>query len=984
MRLPFWPRPILLLGLLFLLTACEFPRVVEASPTATAVTEPAIPALASQPTRTVEPLSPPATATAVPQPTPTDDPNLPNWTVLIYMNGDNNLELANLLDMNEMERAGESGQVNVLVQIDRAAGETDADGDWTEARRYRIAGDDNPNAIGSELVAQLGEVNMGDPLVLADFITWGLTNYPANHAALIIWDHGAGWNGIAFDDDTADFGTPDFVSLPDLSGALARTLEQTGLDKLDVVGFDACLMAQLDVFQAVAPYAEYAVGSEELTPGQGWDYTAVLGQLMDEPSMDGARLAQQIAVNFVAYYTLVEPDDFVTMSAVDLAEVDGVTAALAHLAETLMGDEAQIAGAVTDARSGAEAYARVFAGEFDRYAAVDLHHLASILAQRSPDEAVQAAARSVLAAVETAVLANEFGSGFQHSGGMAIYFPRQAQYYDAAYASTTANIAWDRFLNQYYQAELTQLAPPELNLANVRGEMASAQNPAYLDFEIVGRSIENVTLLGGRYEEDGRRRLLEFDRLIPEPSFLPDGSSLSEWRDGVHEDFFIWDTRVTYLFDAAGAGDFVVMWPASVAEDGRRLYTVQGQFRRAAAAEAVAANLVFDQVTGRLVRVWGRQSDGGLAPGEIVPLPGDSFQIDNLFLDESNQILHQPGTTLVFAEEGPFFDWRPLPDGAYFLGLTVENAAGDTAVSFIDLNVENSDLTAGFQTYLDPYLGFQFLYPEDWYTPVYTRTLLYTGNRAGTTDFQITLYPDLGQPADAAALKVQTLNLFGPVDLLFEEEVTIAGLQGLRTAYGYETADGLARTGIFLTFVNDGDGYVIDVDGPQAEETATITAVDTIASSWQFVPAGIGLPPGEWAQIDLASFTVARPRDFAYEEVNDWQRFSSDRYTFVALRTQPASLAAPDVLAALVRDAGIGMVDFNAEPAFATLLGGSIWQRSNFSYRVDNGRSIWGFIMVKLENGREVVAWAEAPSETYNELEQSVFLTMVADLSLVE
>lgn len=899
---------------------------------------------------------------------------------MVYMNADNNLEGAGLLDFNEMEAAPQSKQVNVLVQMDRAVGETISDEDWTDARRYRIQNDDDLATITSELVAELGEVNMGDPLVLADFITWGAANYPANRYALILWDHGAGWNGIAFDSDTADFGDPDFLSLGDLTGALAQALPQAGVDKLDIIGFDACLMGQLDVFQAIAPFADFAVGSEELTPGSGWDYRAVLGQLADEPTMDGSRLAQQIAANFADYYTLIEPDDFVTMTAVNLAQMDGVATAVTQLAQTLLSDPAQAASAVGDARSGAEAFARVYANDFDRYAAIDLYHFADILAQRSPDEAVKTAAAGVMAAVETAVIANEHGSGFKHSGGIAIYFPRQAQFYDVAYAQTTANTAWDSFLTGYYASASDQLPPPQIALSNGRGEPAGAQNPAYLDFQIVGRQIEQVSLLGGRYEADGRRRLVEFDTLIPEPTFLPDGSQLSEWRDGIHEDFFIWDTQVTYLVDAAGTGDFVVMWP--VMGQGR-LFTVQGRLQRADGSAGVAASLAFDHVSGQLERAWAVQSDANAAPAEIMPQPGDVFTLIDFYLDESNQIIREPGVSLTFDEAGQlYFDWQPLPNGDYFLGLSAANVAGDTAITFVDLAVDNQGYVAGYNSYLDPYLGFQFLYPAAWYTPIYTGTLLYTSDRAAATHVQVTLYPHLPPRTDAAALKAQTLSQFGPVDVLFEEDTAVSGQLALRTAYGYYDSNDTPHTGIFLAFVRNGVGYVVDVDGLQAEEAATITAVDILASSWRFVDAGTGLPPGDWAQIDLDAFTIAQPSDFFYQEVNDWQRFSSDRSTFVALRTQPETRPAAEVLTALLRDAGVGVTDFVAEPAFRLLLGGAVWDRANFSYESVDGRTIWGFLMVKIEAGQEVVAWAEAPSTTYNDLEQNVFLVMVADLSL--
>jgi hypothetical protein len=233
-------------------------------------------------------------------------------------------------------------------------------------------------------------------------------------------------------------------------------------------------------------------------------------------------------------------------------------------------------------------------------------------------------------------------------------------------------------------------------------------------------------------------------------------------------------------------------------------------------------------------------------------------------------------------------------------------------------------------------------------------------------------------------LQAQTLNLFGPVDLLFAEDTAVAGRQALQTAYGYTDKDGSAHTGVFLAFAHDGMGYVVDVDGLQADEAATLTAVSTIAASWQFVTVGAGLPPGQWAQIDLDAFTVARPTDFVYQELGGWQRFSSDPTTFLALRSQPATLPASEVLAALVRDAGGDVANFTANAPFRMLLGGAVWDRVDFGYTLSDGRAAWGFIMVKIEDGQEVVAWAEAPADTYNALEQNVFLTMIADLALRE
>ena len=43
------------------------------------------------------------------------------WTVMVYLDGDNNLEPAAIDDLNEMEAVGSTNKVNVVVQFDRHA-----------------------------------------------------------------------------------------------------------------------------------------------------------------------------------------------------------------------------------------------------------------------------------------------------------------------------------------------------------------------------------------------------------------------------------------------------------------------------------------------------------------------------------------------------------------------------------------------------------------------------------------------------------------------------------------------------------------------------------------------------------------------------------------------------------------------------------------------------------------------------------------------
>jgi clostripain len=136
-------------------------------------------------------------------------PNIPEWTVMIYLDADNNLESAGINDINEMEMVGSSSDVNIVVQVDRipysvlAANnegylDDSSNSNWTNTRRYYITQDFDPYQISSDLKSELGELNMGDPQTLVDFASWAVTEYPAEKYLLVIWNHGGGFRSPAY------------------------------------------------------------------------------------------------------------------------------------------------------------------------------------------------------------------------------------------------------------------------------------------------------------------------------------------------------------------------------------------------------------------------------------------------------------------------------------------------------------------------------------------------------------------------------------------------------------------------------------------------------------------------------------------------------------------------------------------------------------------------------------------------------------------
>jgi len=173
-------------------------------------------------------------------------------------------------------------------------------------------------------VDNLGKINMGNPDTLRDFMLFCIENYPAEKYGLIMWDHGGG--SIAGFGHDEKFNNSS-LTLPDMRQAF----EEVGLrdNKLEFLGFDACLMATVEMAVLAADYARVLVASEDLEPGEGWDYH-FLGMLNDNPHMDGFELGEIIVDTFMDFYG-ENSDEILTLSVVNLEHVRPVMDAMGAL-----------------------------------------------------------------------------------------------------------------------------------------------------------------------------------------------------------------------------------------------------------------------------------------------------------------------------------------------------------------------------------------------------------------------------------------------------------------------------------------------------------------------------------------------------------------------------------------------------------------------------------------------------------------------------
>ncbi|WP_460796132.1 clostripain-related cysteine peptidase, partial [Nocardioides pacificus] len=365
------------------------------------------------------------------------------WTVLHYSMADTNLEPFMVADVNEIGEVGSNDNLHVREFMDRSAGYGEDplldQGDWVGGRVLDIGADG-----ASEVVEDLGDVNSADPAVLANFIAAGIKDNRAGNYALIISDHGSSWPGIG-PDEGSDW---DVLDLAEMTEAISAGLEEAGVDKLDLLGFDACLMANYEVASAVAPLADRMVASQELEPGHGWDYRS-LQVLADDPDTSVDELGKELLAGFAGQAEEQGTQEQITLSLVDLTKMDEVDQAVAAFADELAEQAGDVAATVGQAEASTLAFGKSPDETQDKHLS-DLGLLASSIGEAAPEVADQADA--VTGALDAAVIDDVEGKGTEGATGLSIYLPPVAGLADPAYEDVASAGTWDGFLDSYYNA----------------------------------------------------------------------------------------------------------------------------------------------------------------------------------------------------------------------------------------------------------------------------------------------------------------------------------------------------------------------------------------------------------------------------------------------------------------------------------------------------------------------------------------------------
>ncbi len=180
---------------------------------------------------------------------------------------------------------------------------------------YRLGGS------GLELLKDAGKRNMGDTGTLTDFLKYGISAAPAKRYILIIWDHGGGpVFGVCNDANFKD----DSLSLSELRTALKNGLGGT---KLDIIGFDCCLMNCVDLCADMCGIADHALVSQELVSGTGLNYDEWMKPIVQNPAVSTQSIAISMADTYIAENSKGRNASTATMSVVSMDKMPAVVEA---------------------------------------------------------------------------------------------------------------------------------------------------------------------------------------------------------------------------------------------------------------------------------------------------------------------------------------------------------------------------------------------------------------------------------------------------------------------------------------------------------------------------------------------------------------------------------------------------------------------------------------------------------------------------------
>lgn len=408
----------------------------------------------------------------------------PKTTFMVYMVG-SNLESGALFASSNMREmlVGTQGDANTTIILQTGAAKHEMDNpvdhvfqqpplvsDWTTIQLHKINNgtfttlEQNMglSCIENENIPNCTPMNKSN---ITDFIKKAAEYAPADRYVLVFWNHGGG--SITGYGDSANSST-----VTEIKDAIANS----GV-KFDIIGFDACLMSNLETAYSLKDYSKYFVGSEELESGYGWNYQDFLKVLAQNNALSSKDIAVSITDAFSSRYSSAQySDPLYTLAAIDLSQIESVKNAFESYAETMTNN-------ISDANTGLQAWVEFnnarnhteYYGDYTAYYTlhVDLKDLVDESSNNNAD---------INNAVQNAVISNK--TERPNSYGLSVFMPYYYELLDAF-----AGVGHD-FMGMY-DTMYNNIMPNSVNFAKKLVETAQGGQDGNTTITETNTSVQN-------------------------------------------------------------------------------------------------------------------------------------------------------------------------------------------------------------------------------------------------------------------------------------------------------------------------------------------------------------------------------------------------------------------------------------------------------------------------------------------------------------
>ncbi len=205
-----------------------------------------------------------------------------NWTIMIYLDGDNNFCKYAQQELDEIREVQLKGDITIVVLFDERGEDN--------AHCYLFRGVTEEIPLNRMHRSWKNEVNMGDQHTLQTFVTYVMGYYPAHHYVLELWGHGYGLKGMCSDETSYDR-----LSLVEIKSALTKAS-----DTIDILILTACYMGEMECIDELRDAAEYIIASEDEIPASGLPHTKVFNYLTKNSSPE--EFSSEIIETYHNYY----------------------------------------------------------------------------------------------------------------------------------------------------------------------------------------------------------------------------------------------------------------------------------------------------------------------------------------------------------------------------------------------------------------------------------------------------------------------------------------------------------------------------------------------------------------------------------------------------------------------------------------------------------------------------------------------------------